>query len=291
MGFNYNTVKLLVHSKRYGVDFGKVITIGRQAMHLEEKEFSQILRKINIDEKVSVNAFKSNPYCEDFLKLIGANKVDSLDASDYENSSIIFDLNKPLDNNSNYEKYSTVIDGGSLEHIFNFPTAIQNCMKMVDVEGHFIGISPANNFFGHGFYQFSPELFFRIFSENNGFEMIKMFLFGIRNKRNIYEVSDPLAMKERGKIINAEPLYLFVIAKKIKECEAFGIVAQQSDYEHIVWKGRTKTINPSYQFKALIKNLLPNKIRQKLVLFKYKILILTKLLGVKNSKHFIKIEL
>jgi len=42
--------------------------------------------------------------------------------------------------------YTTVIDGGSLEHVFNFPQAIANCMNMVAVGGHFIGLSPANNF-------------------------------------------------------------------------------------------------------------------------------------------------
>ena len=66
-------------------------------------------------------------------------------------------------------KYTLVIDGGCLEHIFNFPVAIKNCMEMLQEGGHFIGITPANNLMGHGFYQFSPELYFRIFSKENGF--------------------------------------------------------------------------------------------------------------------------
>ena len=42
---------------------------------------------------------------------------------------------------------------------------------MATVQDHFVRITPANNFFGHGFYQFTPELFFRIFSAANGFEV------------------------------------------------------------------------------------------------------------------------
>jgi hypothetical protein len=30
-------------------------------------------------------------------------------------------------------------------------------------------VTPANNQMGHGFYQFSPELFFRVFSQENGY--------------------------------------------------------------------------------------------------------------------------
>ena len=55
-----------------------------------------------------------------------------------------------------------VIDGGLLEHVFDFPTAIRNCMRMVRQGGHLILNLPVNNFPGHGFYRFSPELVFRV---------------------------------------------------------------------------------------------------------------------------------
>jgi 2-polyprenyl-3-methyl-5-hydroxy-6-metoxy-1,4-benzoquinol methylase len=57
-----------------------------------------------------------------------------------------------------------VFDGGTLEHIFDYPTAIKNCMKMVKPGGHLLLTTPANNWFGHGFYQFSPELFYSFVS-------------------------------------------------------------------------------------------------------------------------------
>ena len=57
-----------------------------------------------------------------------------------------------------------MIDSGSLEHVFNISQALRNCLEMVESGGHFISIGPANNAMGHGFYQFSPELYFRILS-------------------------------------------------------------------------------------------------------------------------------
>ena len=49
-------------------------------------------------------------------------------------------------------KFSCVLDGGTLEHVFNFPQAIKNAMEIVAIGGHFLGVVPANNFSGHGFY-------------------------------------------------------------------------------------------------------------------------------------------
>ena len=49
-------------------------------------------------------------------------------------------------------------------------------MEMVKRGGHFIGVTTLNNFCGHGFYQFSPELYYRVFAPGNGFEVVKMYV-------------------------------------------------------------------------------------------------------------------
>jgi 2-polyprenyl-3-methyl-5-hydroxy-6-metoxy-1,4-benzoquinol methylase len=102
--------------------------------------------------------------------VLDAKNVLSLDYSDYEQCDIVHDMNQTVDP-SLHEKFDAVIDGGTLEHVFNFPVAISNCMKMVKVNGSIFIFTTANNFLGHGFYQFSPELFCRIFSPENGFEI------------------------------------------------------------------------------------------------------------------------
>ena len=51
--------------------------------------------------------------------MLGAKSIDSIDFSDYENASIIHDLNIDLPNNLE-NKYSLVLDWGTLEHFFNF---------------------------------------------------------------------------------------------------------------------------------------------------------------------------
>ena len=110
----------------------------------------------------------SGGYAEEFLKRLGAKETISIDASAYEGASLVHDMNLPIGDDLK-RRFSVVIDGGTLEHVFNFPVAIKNCMQMVDVGGHFFVHTMANNFMGHGFYQFSPELFYRVFSPENGF--------------------------------------------------------------------------------------------------------------------------
>jgi hypothetical protein len=82
--------------------------------------------------------------------------------------------------------------------------------------------------FGHGFYQFSPELFFRIFSIHNGF-VTRVFLFEDRVGGQWFEVRDPAEMQQRGTLINRRPTYLLVMARKT--ANALFVTPQQSDYQ------------------------------------------------------------
>jgi hypothetical protein len=173
-------------------------------------------------------------YAEPFLKLLGAEDVVSFDASTYENASVVHDFNLPIADE--YKgRFSTVIDGGTLEHIFNFPTAIKNCMEMVADGGHYLAITPGNNQLGHGFYQFSPELYFRIFSAQNGFELEQAMIFEESPDTPWFEVSDPDGVKERVTLINGLSTMLLIIAKKTETVDIFRTAPQQSDYM-AAWK-------------------------------------------------------
>lgn len=129
------------------------------------------------------------------------------------------------------EQFTTVLDGGTLEHIFSFPTAIRNCMRMVVPGGHLLVTSPANNQAGHGFYQFSPELDFRLFSPAFGFQVEEMLISEpIRRKPRWYQVLDPAAVGRRCQFSSRQAAYLFVRAQRVGPVPAFDLAPQQSDY-------------------------------------------------------------
>jgi len=272
MGLDTNGIRLLIKAKELGVNFEKVITIGRQNLNLKEKEMNDLLIKAGLFNEDAKKIFSQhgngmNPhskgnfrvYSESFFNLLGASVTDSMDVSDYEGATVIQDLNKPMGDLK--KKYTLVLDGGSLEHVFNFPVAIKNCMDLIEKNGYYIGITPSNNFFGHGFYQFSPELYFRVFNESNGFKVIKMFFFIDKKGTPIYELLDPLDLRTRSTMVNSAPTYLFIIAQKTEEKVVFEKTPQQSDYEGIGWVkgsyGLPTTVNHKPFTPEWVKKLVP----------------------------------
>jgi SAM-dependent methyltransferase len=232
MGFEINSTRFLFYAKRLGVDFSKTATIGRQGLHVTRKQLKRsfVDSGIKIDEAVLKSMLDALPtYAERFLKALGAAEVDSFDFSSYEGATITHDMNLPAPEHFK-EKYSVVIDGGSLEHVFNYPTAIKNCLEFVRPGGHFIAINPGNNYLGHGFYQFSPELYFRILVPENGFEIQRVVLAESVKDAQWWAVRDPAVIRCRSTLVNDQPTLIYVLAKKIASVIPLRTTPQQSDY-------------------------------------------------------------
>ncbi|MHB0972740.1 MAG: hypothetical protein ACYC0P_00665 [Thiobacillus sp.] len=214
------------------MDFTKSMMIGRQELHLSRREMSRLLKACHVPTRpgdVERIFSASGPYADEYLRFIGSEAVDSTDYSGHEGATHVHDMNQPIpDSVKNW--YSVVIDGGSLEHIFNLPIALRNCMEMTAVGGHFISITPANNFLGHGFYQFSPELFFSALSEENGFEIVRVIAFENRRNARWFAAKDPRVIGRRVTLCNSTPTYLLVLARRIAERPIFAKPPQQSDY-------------------------------------------------------------
>ncbi len=175
-------------------------------------------------------------YAESFFQRLGASEVDSLDYSDYEGATIIHDLARQVPAELK-GRFSVVYDGGSLEHIFDFPRALQNCMDLVAPGGHLLVTASANNFCGHGFYQPSPEVYFGSLVAANGYRLDRMFAreFGPRVKR-WYEVSDPATLGRRLQLLNRRSTFLHVIAKRIDGTDPRTHIPQQDVFEQL-WAG------------------------------------------------------
>jgi SAM-dependent methyltransferase len=108
-------------------------------------------------------------YCETLLSHLGATSVDSIDASSYEGATIVHDLNKPLPADLS-EHFDSVIDFGTIEHVFDVPQVLRTYASLVRDGGIILIATQADGCCGHGFYQFSPELFYRFFATERGFE-------------------------------------------------------------------------------------------------------------------------
>jgi hypothetical protein len=183
-------------------------------------------------------------------------------------------------------KYDCVWDGGTLEHVFNYPAAIKNCMDMVKINGHLILETPANNQFGHGLYQFSPELFFSLLDTHNGFTDTRVFMRGDFGKW--YEVVSPKITKMRTSICcTKKAASLFVVSKKISAVPDI-ITALQSDYVEI-WNAKENGTDNSPKntkkfFEELYLKIVPKRF-QSLWLEMHGRRILSKLIYTKQKMY------
>lgn len=218
-----------------GLPLERILMLGRQHLFLSatdckylEKHYPEskpVLESVHIDEET---------FAEPLLRSMGATQIDSMDFSAYQGSTLQHDLNRPIEATF-HQRYDVVFDGGTLEHIFHFPVAIANAMNLVAQGGCLISCTPTNNYNGHGFYQFSPELFFRLFSSANGFRIRLIALVESTGSRSIFRPEDPKHLRHRLTFGGRGPLLMLVVAERSEIRKVLDEAPQQSDYE-TSWK-------------------------------------------------------
>ena len=188
-----------------------------------------------------------------FREAFGFDDVTSIDFSAYEGASVIQDIGAPLSPEL-AGQFELAVDGGTLEHVFNFPVAVGNLMRLVKVGGAVYMQNPCNSLAGHGFYQFSPELMYRIFSAPNGFRISFVRIAMAHNLsveqttgQHVYAVADPAEYGGRVMLACQNPAVMLSLAVKQADVEPFTEPVLQSDYvekwsgnspHQLNWKGR-----------------------------------------------------
>jgi hypothetical protein len=234
MAIDQNGLRFLLLAQADGVSFARTTTLGRLTVYLDQatlvKTFEDFGQRLpDADAERVLHAAQG--FADVLFRRLGCDRLESLDASDYQSATIKFDLNEPLPE-SLRRSCSAVLDFGTLEHIFNAPRALANCMEMVELHGHLLICGPADNWFGHGFYQFGPEFYFRALSEENGFRIHRLLLCTGDGEDAWYAVTDPAKLGRRAEAPpHAGPVTILVAASRVNERAALATMPQQSDYE------------------------------------------------------------
>ena len=221
MGIDRSTIRLIAKQTKNLNLRGSCITLG---VHGIDGQYSDIINILNkesykyyeLGEKEiiydDITHFGKTLHQDSFFKILGFSKVDSLDYFENEKPTYVADLNKPLRIDL-YNKYDMVFDGGTIEHCFNVNEVLSNVIKLLKVGGLVVHHVPMTGWVEHGFYQFSPSLFYDFYGAN-GFDNLKAIIHQI-GKKSYYIDYDPDLISVFNNM--KKVTMIFFIAQKMTE--------------------------------------------------------------------------
>lgn len=145
------------------------------------------------------------------LKNFGMERLHSIDLFD-KRADINHDMNLPM-HESFRNRFATIIDIGSMEHVFDTRQCLDNLFKMLMPGGRLMLHTPCCGFLDHGFFTFSPECIIESLRVN-GFD-IEFLTFSLEPE--CFEIEKP---------IPGQDVLMWCVARKVKEEEKF-VIPQQ----------------------------------------------------------------
>lgn len=236
-----------------------VLQLGKQSGIVTLRDMRKVARFWGLVEPTVSPRDKSDVYWrqpidQDIFSSIGYTKIDSIDVSDYEDSTLAHDLNVPLVAGQ-FEQYDLIFDGGTSEHIFDQIQVLKNIHILTKIGGFVIHYTPANNFVDHGFYQFSPSYYHDYYSANN-YKIHEFLLLrsdkSFKSPRYAYKYV-PLAFEHLS--YGGWGDYMlgnWVVVEKTAESTS-GLNPQQTRYKDLLWVGKQPDVSSKREYSRLRK--------------------------------------
>lgn len=168
--------RLLFEEHRRRPFTGSILELGRALVFLTEREVRHLARHSGVELSPVSEVLPSHDprlaalRCIDdhtLFRMMGFSEVASVDLSSYERAEFIADLNQPFPEELR-DRFDVVFDAGTLQHVYDIPEAMANIHRAVRVGGRIIiGMAASHNHVDHGFYMFSPTLFYDYFVANH----------------------------------------------------------------------------------------------------------------------------
>lgn len=174
------------------------------------------------------------------LQSRGVKDITTVDLFDYR-ADRTYDLNGPVPLHE-LERYGTVMDIGTLEHMFDTRMVLENCLRLVRPGGLYFLHTCVNGYFRHGLHVFNPDMLVQTLTAND-FEI----LFHKYSNSRGEPVADPSVRDD---------IIIWLVGKKKKPLDRFRGPQQESRKDYYLRKGgffkrvARKTLNQvSFLFK------------------------------------------
>jgi SAM-dependent methyltransferase len=140
-----------------------------------------------------------------YLRAHGVAQVVTTDRFD-PRADLHYDFNHAVPAHE-HGRYATLIDIGCLEHVFDSRQCLENCLRLVRRDGHFLLHTPVKGYYGHGLHTFDPEGLLGAL-ELNGFDVV----YRKYSTKSGREVPSPDAYDD---------VLIWMVGKKIAEFDRF----------------------------------------------------------------------
>lgn len=224
------------------------VMLGRQRCRLKQPHTEIYRRALDINGHAVVdlnNMFDRRGYAEKPLEMLGFGKVESMDISDYEGAQHLVDLSKPLAEQY-HNRFDFVLDGGTLEHVFDVAQSFRNIFDMLRPGGTFVSVTPFNGWPGHGFYQFQPDLVWSFWKYMAHCEVVRCIALPSDPEEPSFNLPDNKGRYRRREYDDMVPqgrVFLYYEVRKLADSHLGG-VAFQADYETKWKKGADEESEP-----------------------------------------------
>lgn len=158
---------------------GSILALGVQSIRCTGSEASKTMGLMRPGRIHKLSPITNH---REIYSALGFLSSTSIDLYPDESPDRIVDLSKPLpaDFGAAFDAY---LDAGTLEHVFDLKVALAGLIECLRPGGVAIHISPLSGFENHGFYQFSPKLFARLYA-SNGFQELQAWIIGLGTDDN-----------------------------------------------------------------------------------------------------------
>ncbi len=249
MGIDFASARQLIKLRELVSEKTNGLMLGRQGLHIKPRFFKRLQNSLSeAGLPIDLEQYRQEDgFAETFLKRIGFPEMRSMDASEYEGAEYCQDLNEPVQLDL-YKRFDVILDGGTLEHVFNVPQALDNVFHMLTNGGIFISINGITGWAGHGFYQFSPELVWRYWKDTRRCSVKACDVISADSRQPTIHVSDTgkAGRRFRGKGLQGR-WYLYYVVQKSNHANDVEKIQniQQGDYA-LRWDNLTNSTTKEF---------------------------------------------
>jgi hypothetical protein len=246
MGLLPSSIKLLLkYNKKYQFE-GPVLSLGNQEIwasysdlqvyfnetgntYVTTKAFVPHTSYMFLNDPIMAEFAKDFVHARFFFEMMGINDYADMDKFESDKPTYLHDLNLPVPNDV-YDSYSFILDGGTIEHIFDVRQVLSNIVKMLKPGGCVMHISSYS--IDHGFYGLSPCLFYDFYKANGFVDFtchilqvdFRNILRTYRNKNDYFEYK--YGMDFQNMLDSSRQAMVFFVGRKVNATTDLNIPVQ-----------------------------------------------------------------